>query len=63
MSKNFPLFVKQDLDGFFGLAIDNLIQLLLIVVLCTDICGFPPDLVFGRNLPAPAFSVIFGNIY
>ncbi|MBI2338945.1 MAG: NCS2 family permease [Deltaproteobacteria bacterium] len=62
-SKHFPLFVKQDLDGFFGLAIDNLIQLLLIVILCVDVCGFPPGLVFGKILPAAALSVLFGNIY
>ncbi|MBI4411741.1 MAG: NCS2 family permease [Deltaproteobacteria bacterium] len=63
MTQKFPLFVKQDWDGFFGLAIDNLIQLLLIVILCIDICGFPPELVFGKILPAAALSILFGNIY
>jgi len=29
-----PWFVRKDLDGFFGLMIDNLIQLILIVSLC-----------------------------
>ncbi len=29
-----PWFVRKDLDGFFGLMIDNLIQLILIVTLC-----------------------------
>lgn len=63
MSQTFPLFVKQDLDGFFGLAIDNLIQLLLIGALCTGLCHLPPALVFGRILPAAAISVLFGNAY
>lgn len=63
MSQHFPLFVKGDLDGFFGLAIDNLIQLLLIVALCIGLCGFPPALVFGKILPAAALSIFFGNIY
>ena len=31
--EGYPLFVKRDIDGFFGLAIDNLIQILLIVSL------------------------------
>jgi len=31
------LFVKRDLDGFFGLFIDNLVQLLLIVLLCSSV--------------------------
>ena len=26
MSATYPLFVKRDLDGFFGLFIDNLVQ-------------------------------------
>jgi AGZA family xanthine/uracil permease-like MFS transporter len=33
-ARRYPLFVKRDLDGFFGLFIDNLVQLLLIVMLC-----------------------------
>lgn len=63
MLRRFPLFVAADLDGFFGLAIDNLIQLLLIQTLCIDLCGFPPALVFGRILPAAAVSILFGNFY
>ena len=35
---SYPLFVKRDLDGFFGLFVDNLVQLLLIVQLCA-LCG------------------------
>jgi AGZA family xanthine/uracil permease-like MFS transporter len=58
-----PLFVKQDLDGFFGLAIDNLIQLLLIQTLLTGLCHFPPELVYGRILPGAALSVLFGNLF
>lgn len=59
----YSLFVRQDLDGFFGLAIDNLIQLLLIQVLLTGLCHFPPELVYGRILPGAALSVLFGNFY
>lgn len=62
-SIKYPFFVKQDLDGFFGLAIDNLIQLLLIGALCSQILHFPNELTFGRILPAAAFSILFGNIY
>ncbi len=36
--RNYPLFVRRDLDGFFALMIDNLVQLLLIVALC-GLCG------------------------
>ena len=52
-----------DLDGFFGLALDNLVQLLLIVGLCQGVLGFDAELVQGRILPGVALSLVFGNIY
>ncbi len=60
---NAPLFVRGDIDGFFGLALDNLIQLLVIVALLDGVLGFPPQLLFGRVLPAAAVSVLGGNLY
>ena len=56
-------FVRGDIDGFFGLALDNLVQLLLIDVLCRFILGFPLDLVHGTILPGAAVSLLVGNIY
>ena len=35
-------FVRGDLDGFFGLFVDNLVQLLLLVQLCA-LCGSAAD--------------------
>jgi len=58
-----PLFAAGDVDGFFGLAIDNLIQFLLILGLCTTVLGFPLSLVLERVLPAAAVSVLLGNLY
>src|SRR5690242_5360188 len=54
--------VRGDIDGFFGLAIDNLVQLLLIDALCRGVLGFPAELVYGRILPGAAISVLVGNI-
>ena len=56
-------FVRGDIDGFFGLFVDNLLQLMLIAVLCTQVCGMPPELVYGRILPGAALSILFGNIF
>lgn len=58
-----PWFVRGDIDGFFGLAIDNLIQFLLIATLCPLLAGIPSDFVFTRVLPGAALSVIFGNVF
>src|SRR6187397_2500353 len=55
--------VRGDVDGFFGLAIDNLVQLLLIDALCRGVLGFPADLVYGRILPGAAISILVGNVY
>jgi adenine/guanine/hypoxanthine permease len=56
-------FVRGDIDGFFGLALDNLVQLLLIDTLCRFVLGFPPELVYGRILPGAAVSILVGNIF
>jgi len=56
-------FVRGDVDGFFGLAIDNLVQLLLIDALCRGILGLPAELVHGRILPGAAVSLLVGNLF
>lgn len=56
-------FVRRDIDGFFGLAIDNIVQILLIVGLCQGVLGFETDLIYGRILPGVALSLILGNVY
>jgi len=57
------LFVRGDVDGFFGLAIDNLVQLLLIESLCRVVLDFPPELLYGRVLPGAAVSLLAGNVF
>ena len=51
-------FVRRDLDGFFGLALDNLIQILVIVSLTQGVLQFPAHLVYGRILPSIAVSLV-----
>ncbi len=67
MSKRYPLLVKHDLDGFFGLAVDNLVQLLLIVNLCGALCGMSGEVgsqyIFARILPGAAVSLLIGNLF
>jgi AGZA family xanthine/uracil permease-like MFS transporter len=58
-----PLFVRKDLDGFFGLMIDNLIQLILIVSLCRELIHLPDAYIFGRILPGAAISILVGNFF
>ena len=56
-------FVRKDLDGFFGLMIDNLIQLILIVSLCRELIQLPDEYIFGKILPGAAVSILVGNLF
>jgi AGZA family xanthine/uracil permease-like MFS transporter len=62
-SLNPSWLVRKDLDGFFGLMIDNLIQLILIVGLCRELIHLPDEYIFGRILPGAAFSILVGNFF
>lgn len=61
--RGMPWLVRGDIDGLFGLAIDNLIQLLVIVALCRAVLGFPDDLIIGVILPGAAVSLVVGNVF
>lgn len=54
---------KGDLDGFFGLFVDNLLQLLLIFTLCPLLCGISVAEVTSEILPGAALSILAGNFF
>ncbi len=62
-SSHLPWFTQGDLDGFFGLFIDNLLQLMLVGALCNVFCGIPADFITGQILPGAALSILLGNFY
>jgi AGZA family xanthine/uracil permease-like MFS transporter len=62
-SRHLSLFTARDLDGFFGLALDNLVQLLTIIFMCTVVVGLPEAMVTGTVLPACAVSIVVGNVF
>ncbi len=57
------LFVRGDVDGFCAIALDNIVQLLLVPALCLTVVGMPPGLVYGRILPGIAVSYLVGNLF
>lgn len=59
----YPVFVPKDIDGFFGLFIDNLANMIFIIGVCKFVLHFPDELVFGRIFPGIALSILFGNWY
>jgi AGZA family xanthine/uracil permease-like MFS transporter len=56
-------FVKGDLDGFFALGLDSLINLLLMTGFCVGLMGFSPSLFYGRILPGMATGLVAGNLF
>lgn len=54
---------RGDLDGFFGLMVDNLLQFLVILALGSTVCGMPAEFILGRVFPAAAVSLLLGNLY
>jgi len=58
-----PWFEKKDIDGFFGLGIDNLIQFILISTLCQHLLHMPADFLVSRVFPGAAVSIVFGNLF
>ncbi len=63
MQKPLPHLVRGDIDGFFGLALDNLVQLIVITSLCSFVLGFPAELIYGHVFPGVAVSLIIGNVF
>jgi AGZA family xanthine/uracil permease-like MFS transporter len=61
--RRLSFLVRGDVDGFFGLALDNLVQLLLIDTLCRTVLGMSSALLYGRILPGAAVSLIVGNCF
>src|SRR5271169_5182247 len=57
------LFCRGDVDGFCAIALDNIVQLLLIPPMCVGVLGFRPELVYNRILPGVAISYLIGNVF
>ena len=55
-------FVKGDIDGFLGLGLDNIVQILIIIGLCQGVLGFDNTLIYGTILPGVAVSFLVGNL-
>jgi len=54
--------VPGDINGFFGLVVDNLSILGFIAMALVGIFGVPADIVFTRMFPGTALGVLLGNL-
>ncbi len=51
-----------DVNAFFGLLLDNIANLLLLVVLLSLRFGFPADFIITRMVPGTALGVLVGDL-
>src|SRR5206468_8899266 len=51
-----------DLNGFLGLALDNVTQLVILSSLLIGVFKFPADLGLGRMVPGTALGVLVGDL-
>ncbi|MBT9587449.1 hypothetical protein IV102_29170 [bacterium] len=51
-----------DVNGFFGLMVDNLTVMALMALFLTTLFGFPADIIYTKMLPGTAFGVLFGDL-
>ena len=52
-----------DVNAFFGLAVDNLTNLVVLAGLLVGVFGFPSDLVLYRIVPGTALGVLAGDLW
>ena len=57
-----PLIVAGDVNGFFGLVVDNLTILAFLATTLVGVFGFPAEFVYARMFPGTALGVLFGNL-
>ncbi len=61
-SVEYPLFRKDDVNGFWALFQNNLANFAWLSITMVGM-GFPPAIVFGRMIPGAAIAVAAGNFY
>jgi len=54
--------VSGDLNGFFGLVVDNLAVMAFLATVLVGLFKFPPDIVYTRMFPGTALGVFVGDL-
>jgi AGZA family xanthine/uracil permease-like MFS transporter len=60
--QRYEWFVSGDINGFFGLMIDNMTVLSFMAFILIVLFKYPADIVFGRMFPGTALGVLFGDL-
>jgi adenine/guanine/hypoxanthine permease len=58
-----PLWTRGDLNAFFGLGINMLVNVIVLASLCLFVVNIPADDVNGVILPALGIELLIGNLF
>jgi len=58
-----PLWTRGDLNAFFGLGINMLVNVLVLAGLSIGVVGIPADDVYQKILPALGLGLLVGNVF
>ena len=58
-----PLWTRGDLNAFFGLGINMLVNVLVLAGLCIGVVNMAPDDVYRVVLPALGIELLIGNLF
>ena len=61
-NQRLPWIAPGDVNGFFGLVVDNLSILGFLATALIGIFGFPAEVIFTRMFPGTALGVLVGNL-
>lgn len=61
-SRTYRWFSSGDVNAFFGLMLDNVVNLAVLAGILVGGFGFPADLVYGRMFPGTALGVLIGDV-
>lgn len=55
-------FVAGDLNAFFALFVDNVVNLVILTAILSGQFGMPQDFILTKMIPGTAIGVMFGNL-
>ncbi|MBM4386879.1 MAG: MFS transporter, partial [Deltaproteobacteria bacterium] len=58
----YRIFSSGDVNAFFGLMLDNMLNLVVLAGILIGSFGFPGDVVYSKMIPGTAFGVFVGDI-
>src|SRR6185369_306992 len=61
-SRRYRWYAAGDLNAFFGLMLDNVMNLVILAGILVFVFGFPGDVVYRRMFPGTALGVLFGDL-